>query len=234
MFVSKRVTGRSVVPPDQAFRLSAGSLNAIMNIPGIGAELEPFRGLPAPVGGRVMLNNILVDDSPSIGLDDKDQLVRVVHNQLGSAMMDSDMANHTLVHTRCVSGTVINSFEPLEQANPLGRWNFQIAAARNTTFYDQAAIFLATVALKISELQAAGSRVQSLSMLITDAVDCRSGFVKPSQVSRLVRDLYRTGRHMVLGMGVNEKIDCRPMFNSMGILDEFIICPPEDDYYLTA
>lgn len=169
---------------------------------------------------ELLLATLLIDDSASIAPNIAE--IRRGHNTMLEALRAQKTTADVLVQTRALNYGLLSPYRPVNQAMTLDSANFgdkQISSA-GTPLYKQSLITLGTVMVKAREEADRGAKVRTFTLLITDAVDNRSGEFTAQHVRQLVTDMLEFAtNHIVAGMGVGERdgLSFHNIFSAMGI-----------------
>lgn len=201
--------------------LSEVSRDALLGVPRIGGEIA--RSLGDGAGGdELLLVTMLVDDSASIG--ERAGEVRRGHDLMLKALSGGG-ETRVLVHTRLLNGGVLSPYEPLARATALTERNYATRGAA-TPLYLQSVIALASVIATAREEEAAGRRVRTFTLLITDGEDNNSGATTVESVRFLITDMLEFAtNHIVAGMGIGDERRFGEIFRSLGIPGRWIFTP---------
>ena len=174
---------------------------------------------------EVILVGILPDDSGSIRMSGNAQTVRDGHNlvidSLGGA--GSKKRDGILMMTRYLNGRVLFPFVPIGQAVRMDSHNYD--PNLGTPLYDQTVVFLLTMLAKYQEFRSIGVPCRTISLVVTDGADVHSVKQTEETVAKLVKDMLLGEDHIISGMGIGEETFFRPIFQQMGIRDEWILTP---------
>jgi len=183
----------------------------------IDTALEESYTLEGPA--YVLLITLMPDDSGSIEVHNNQEPIIAGHNDLLTAMTNSDEAHRIMMETRYLNGHVLNPFGPLEVCERLTKQNYP--CIHGTPLLGQTLVTLGTVLSKTQELTELGAKVRTATLIMTDG-----GSTEPNaeelkkEVASVVHDMARIGDHIVAGMGFatggDEKF-FRQVFADMGI-----------------
>jgi hypothetical protein len=209
----------------QAFaegEISEGSSSALLKVEEIGDKVDDALGDDTP-SGDVLLVSVLVDDSYSIGQEQK--RVRAViegHNRMIEAAGRRAGSTDVLFHTRYFSTGVLASYRPVDRAVQLSKDNYR-AQSGVTPLFEQSVVTLGSVIAKARELGNAGCNVRTFTLLLTDGAD-NAGESTAKDVRLLVTDMLDfADTHIVAGMGIGERPYFEKVFRDMGIPSRWIL-----------
>lgn len=201
--------------------ISEASKDALLAVPDIGREIGASLGISGQAG-ELLLVTILADDSESIGYQASE--VRQGHTLMLEAL-GGGFATEVLVHTRLLSGGVLSPYKQLSEAARLTGANYS-ASAGSTPLYAQSVITLGSVMAKAREEEAAGRRVRTFTLIITDGEDNASLATTATAVRHLVTDMLEFAtNHIVAGMGIGDPDVFRRILRGMGIPAAWIFTP---------
>jgi hypothetical protein len=206
--------------------LSQASMATITLQADIGQQIQAGLGIaPDDVpSSQVLLVTMMPDDSGSIRFGGNAAAVRDGHNFVLEALAASRQHGDVLVHTRYLNGHVLYPYVRLQDAVRMTSHNYD--PSQGTPLYDQTGLLLATVLVKVRQLEDAGVPARSVTLLITDGADQHSTRHGPQTLRPLVEDMRRQESHIVAAMGIDDgQTDFRQVFRSMGIPDEWILTP---------
>ncbi|MEX1113038.1 MAG: hypothetical protein WD603_00050 [Patescibacteria group bacterium] len=227
---TQRDIARLLVDSSAQGTLSADSLRALQDIPGVQHEVGRSLGDSVPEDlNDLLLLSILVDDSGSIAWAKNTRAVQNGHNRVVQVVLEAGIARNVLLQTRFLNGKVVNPYVPLLKADPLDSGNYGEHEFGGTPLYEQSVVLLGSVAAKTRELEAKGKSARSITLIITDGDDQHSGKITAGHVAWLANDLRRSKRHIVAGMGVEDgSTNFRRIFREMGIPDKWHLTPNAD------
>lgn len=211
--------------------LSNAAAKALM-VPDIGAQIQAGLGTNVDdvKASEVILLAIMPDDSGSIDcIRGGAQLMRDGGNLVIDAVKNSKQQDNILAMNRYLNGKLLYPFVPIDQAKRMDGRNYQ--ANGGTPLYDQMIVFLGTLIIKAQEFADNGVPARAIALVITDGRDEHSLQASAADVKRLVKDLQRTERCIIAGMGIddgNTMVNFREVFKEMGIEDKWILTPASD------
>lgn len=175
---------------------------------------------------EVILVAMLIDDSGSINFADNEQAVREGHNQVLEALRGAKekYRSSILIYNRYINGKQLYPFSPLDKAKEMNKQNY--CADGGTPLYDETAVILSTVATKREELEEAGIRVRTITLLVTDGCDEGSqNYSSPEDVKPVVTDL-KSETSTIAAMGIDDEMtNFEKIFTRMGIPEKWILTP---------
>jgi hypothetical protein len=205
--------------------LSPESAQALI-VHDVGAQIQAGLGVNVDdvEASEVVLVTIMPDDSGSIRFGGNAQAIRDGHNMILDALLDSKQQDNILIHTRYLNGTVLYPYCTLEQAVKMDNHNYD--PNQGTPLYDESVTLLGTVLAKTKEFSDNGVPVRTVTLIMTDGEDMHSSKANPNMVSTIVNDMLQAETHIVAAMGFdNGSVRFRDIFNSMGLLDQWILTP---------
>lgn len=205
--------------------LGPQSLQAL-TVVDLGAQIQAGLGISVDdvQASEVVLVTVMPDDSGSIRHAGHARTVCEGHNLVLDALLSSQQRDGILFHTRYLNGSVLNPFRPLEDVVRMHSRNYD--PSLGTPLHDQAVVLLGTVLAKAQEFTRNGVSARTVTLLITDGVDCHSRKARARDVASLVGDLRRAENHIVAAMGIDDgSTDFRQVFREMGIEDRWILTP---------
>lgn len=205
--------------------LSAESFQAL-DILDIGAQIQAGLGIAVDdvMASEVVLVTIMPDDSGSINYSKNAAAVRAGHNTVLDALLTTKQQDSILVHNRYLNGDVLYPYCALNQAVRMDSKNYD--PSQGTPLYDQTVVLLGTVLAKAQEFSDNGVPVRTVTLIITDGGDAHSTKASAKTVRSLVQDMLRTENHIIAAMGIDDGYtDFRQVFQDMGIRDEWILTP---------
>ncbi len=198
----------------------------ILTLPDLGVKIQQALGIgvdDVPTS-EVFLLTLLIDDSGSISGAKNEALVIEGTNAVLDALHGSKQESGVLVHTRFLNGTVLSPYTPVAQAVRLSSANYR--ANGGTPLYDETVAILGTVLAKTQEFADAGVPARTVTVIVTDGVDCGSLRHDARAVKSLVTDMLAAECHIVAAVGLSDgSTDFRGVFRSMGIADQWILTP---------
>lgn len=209
--------------------LSTASMQAL-NVLDIGAQIQAGLGVSVDdvTASEVVLVTMMPDDSASIRFGGNIQAVRGGHNSVLDALSTSKQRDSILIHTRYLNGHVLYPYCALNQAVRMDTQNYN--PNQGTPLYEQTVVLLGTVLAKAQEFADNGVPVRTVTLLITDGADCSSNQATEQTVAALVNDMLRTENHIIAAMGIDDgSTDFRQVFRDMGIRDEWVLTPGNND-----
>ncbi len=209
--------------------ITAEAANALAVVD-IGNEIQAALGVAVDdiEASEVVLVTMMPDDSGSIGFENNEQAVCDGHNMVIDALVQSKQLDNILAHTRYLNGHILYPYCPIEQAVKMDEDNYD--ASQGTPLYDQTVLLLGTVLAKSQDFSDNGVPVRTVTLIITDGADMHSTKANPAMVRSLVNDMLRTEQHIVAALGINDGCtDFRKIFQEMGIRDEWILTPANNE-----
>lgn len=196
--------------------------------PDIGVQMNNALGVPAMSvkASDMYLLTLLVDDSGSIEAHNNVDNMRNGVNLVLDAVMGAVKAKNVLVHIRYLNGKILCPYCHVEDAPRLDARTYNPRDFGGTPLYDQSVIMLFSVIGKIQEARDNGQSTLTRTLIITDGHDEHSHNTRPSDVAKLVSDLYRSEDNVVSFMGIADGItDYKKVAKSMGIQEDRIMTP---------
>ena len=182
----------------------------------LGSQIHQYKG------DDVLLVATLIDDSGSLNV--ATEAVRIGHNAVIQALLDSEKPSAIWFHTRYLNGYVLNPWNPLEKAKRMDRGNYQ--AVGGTPLYDETAVILGSTIVNAEEFRNNWVKPHTATLLVTDGQDMDSKLQTSSSVNSIITDMYSTGIHIIAAMGIyNGTTDFRKIFIEMGVHDNLILTP---------
>ena len=206
--------------------ITEASLQSLQLDADFGAQVQAGMGVtPEDVpSAEVVLVTMMPDDSGSIQYGNNAEAVRNGHNHVLDALKASKQQADILVHNRYLNGEVLYPYTRVEQAVAMDGQNYD--PRLGTPLYDQSAILLGTVLAKTQEFEDCGVPVRSVSLIISDGADVCSRRHTAASVRPIVEDMFRSERHIVAAMGIDDgRTDFRAVFEDMGIREDWILVP---------
>lgn len=217
----------------------AGVLSAataqIIQVPDLGQRVQEALGMPAGqyVNSEVTLVAGMIDDSGSIRMSGQSQTMRDGHNLVLTALRGAKSRNNILIHGRLLNGTIIYPYGPLDSAIELNAQNYN--PTLGTPLYDETIIFLSAIAAKYQEFTSQGIVARSIALIMTDGADEHSRHHTAADCKQLITDLLKTENHIIAAMGINNgTTNFRQVFQEMGIPDEWILTPDDNEKGIRA
>lgn len=198
--------------------LSPESAKALAALPQHPEEIAAALGSDA-TGTDVMLVTILVDDSLSIrDITSGRQAEERGHDRLLEVLGRRTETN-VLVHTRLLNRGSFSPYSSLQSARNL-REHLHLSPD-GTPLYRQSLLTLGSVMAKSLQLEQQGKRVRTVTLIITDGDDNRSGHTTATHVRFWVQDMMvHASNHIIAGMGIGATY--ARVFRDMGIPKAFI------------
>ena len=223
--------------------LSAQSFQTLTNLD-LGNQIQAGLGVSVNNvhSSEVVLLTMMVDDSSSIRFSGNSKVVCDGHNLVIEALLNTKQSSSILAHTCYLNGHVLFPYLPLAlvdtaqqqktgkivyMKNPdvLTMSNKNFNPNMGTPLYDQTVVLLGRVLTKYQEFADNGVVARTITLIITDGADEHSLNATADTVRSLVKDL-QNEHHIVAGMGIsNNYCDFKQIFNQMGIPDEWILTP---------
>lgn len=220
--------------------LGDDALNALQVVD-LGTKIGDALGIAADQfqQSEVVLVGVLMDDSGSIRFGGNTEAMADGHNCVIDALRGCKQQNNILFHSRLLSGTIINPFVSVDQAQRLttgngGNYN----PNHGTPLFDEAVAFWGTMLVKAQEFSDQGVPCRTISLIATDGADVssthhyehRNGKRMPKPgVKAIADDMLRQENHILAAMGIDDltdptlKTDFREIFREMGIRDEWVL-----------
>lgn len=186
---------------------------------------------------EVLLVTSLLDDSSSIRfVAGNTEAVRQGQNSMLDALSAAKQAGDVLISCRYLNSPasttqgVLFPYRPLAGALRLDSRNYDPHGG--TPLYDQAAVTLTGVAAKIAEFEQGGVASRAVTLIVTDGADAGSRHHSAASVRQIVEGLLKTEQHIIAGMGIDDggSTDYRKVFIDMGIPDEWILTPSNNEH----
>ena len=199
--------------------------------PAIMAGLGEVR-LDDIASSEVILVTQLIDDSGSIqSVPGNPEAVRVGHNSVLEALQGSKQIGDVLISCRYLNDNpptsqgVLYPYRPLSGAIKLDASNYDPVGG--TPLYDQLAVMLTGVGLKMAEFEMGGVAARSISVVVTDGHDEHSYSQSPQSVRGLVEAMLASEQSIIAGVGIDDggRTDFRAIFGELGIPDRWILTP---------
>jgi hypothetical protein len=175
---------------------------------------------------------VLMDDSGSMSrmADEARQGQQLVIDSL----RDSKQANAILMHTRLLSGAIVDPYVLVEQATRLDGRNY-MPRYPSTPLFDASLQLLGTAVAKAQEFADNGVPARTVSLIVSDGGD-NSSRHKAAEVAAVVADMRRAENHIVAAMGIDDGgyTDFTAIFVSMGIDPAWILTPGNTESELRA
>lgn len=173
---------------------------------------------------EVVLVTIMIDDSASIATRRNTRAVIEGYNLLLQSLLDSKQGNNIFIHTCYLNGQVLYPYTLIQNAVVLDEQNYRPDGG--TPLYDQTVVIFGTVIAKIQECVDNNIPARTITLLVTDGFDEHSRKANPAMCAAVATDLLATERNIVAAMGIDDgKTNFRQIFQSMGILDQWILTP---------
>lgn len=241
--------------------LSQAAAN-VLTVADLGAQIQAALGVNVDdvKSSEVVLVTIMPDDSGSINYSGNAQIVRDGHNLVLDALKASKQKENILIHNRYLNGNVLYPYCALEQAIRMDNVNYN--PGLGTPLYDNAILLLATVLVKAQEFAENGVPVRTITLIITDGADEHSRKADASDATKVVQDMLRTENHIIAAMGIDDapkkcarcnydfagifcaqcpqcsetirRTDFRNVFQKMGIRDEWVLTPGNNQSEIRA
>ena len=209
--------------------LSTTSLQTL-DVNDIGLQIQAGLGINADDvnSSEVVLVTIMPDDSGSIRFGGNAQAVRGGHNGVLDALNQSKQKDNILIHNRYLNGFVLYPYCPINQAILMDPQNYN--PNEGTPLYDQTLVLLGTVLAKSQEFSDNGVPVRTVTLIITDGGDAHSVKADAKNVASIIGDMLRSENHIIAAMGIDDgNTDFRKVFQEMGIRDEWILTPGNNE-----
>ncbi len=203
----------------------------VLNVPDLGAQIQAGLGVNVDdvPASAVTLVSLLFNDSGSIRFGQNAQIVRDGGNLVIQSLKESKQKEGILAHARYLNGTVLYPYVPLEAAVPLDSQNYNPNGG--TPLYDQTVVMLGTVLAKAQEFAENGVACRTVTLIVTDGADCGSYQQTAAKVAAVVKDMLKSETHIIAAMGIDDggATDFRQVFSEMGIPDEWILVPGNNE-----
>jgi hypothetical protein len=206
--------------------VSANAIQAL-NLEDLGATIQQGLGvvpddIQATEGTGILC---LMDDSGS--MVPNTQLACDGHNLMLDALSGSKQKEGIIAHCRYINGTLLYPFARLPQAIRMDRTNYRPYGG--TPLFAQSKVMLGTALAKVQEFSDAGVPFRTVSLFVTDGGDTGPGNLA-DDVRIIVEDMLRSESHIIIGMGIDDgQTDFRQVFRRMGILDQWILTPQNNE-----
>lgn len=156
------------------------------------------------------------------------------HNELLQAMLDGREANHVMLQTRYLNGTVLNPFSPLQLCQQMTPENY-LALPNETPLFTQTFITLASAVAKCEEAFALGGTASSATLIMSDGAATDETQTSRLNLVRLIEDMSRTGNHVITAMGIGRRVkEYVETFRRMGIEERLIFHARDREAILEA
>lgn len=167
----------------------------------------------------------VVDDSGSIRfVSGNSQAVRDGHNIILDALNGSKQKSGVVMRSTYLNGTVLCNFAMIEDVPRMTPQNYDPNGG--TPLYDAIAEAVAATAAKIQEFEDAGVSARAVIVVITDGHDEGSRRFNARKLQPVVRDLLKSEKVIVCGMGIADGFtDFRAIFREVGLEDRWILTP---------
>lgn len=173
---------------------------------------------------NVLLVAPLVDDSGSLNIASNAEAVRIGHNAVIQALLDSERPSAIWFHTRYLHGRELNPWNQLEKATRMDRSNYRPDGG--TPLYDETAVILGSIIAKTQQFRNNWTTVRTATLIVTDGADTESKLQTAATVKSIVTDMYKMGIHIIAAMGIDDgNTDFRKVFIEMGIRENLILTP---------
>ena len=210
--------------------LSNAAMKTLM-IPDVGAQIQAGLGVSIDdvKASEVVLAALMPDDSGSIrGIQNGPRLMCEGVNLVVDSLIASKQQDNILITNRYLNGKLLFPFVQLDQAKRMDGRNYP--ADGGTPLRDQMVVLLGTLIAKIQEFADNGVPARGIALVITDGRDEHSVRASAADVKKIVKDLQRTERCIVAGMGIDDggQVNFREIFRELGIDDKWILTPKSD------
>jgi hypothetical protein len=213
--------------------LSAAAF-ATLSVPDLGAQIQAALGTPAlriPTS-RVVLVNVLGDDSGSIARAGNEPVLRECYNDFIGALRGARAAGDVMVTTSFLNAGLLHPYVMIADAPVLDASNYR--ATGGTPLYDQTIVSLGSVIAKTREFEDAGVPVNSITLVFTDGHDEHSRRTV-AEVRPIMEDVVNRESHIVAGIGISDGFtDFGKVFRDMGLRAEWIMTPGNDPKHIRA
>ena len=202
----------------------------------IGARIQAGLGLTVDdvQASEVFLVTLLIDDSGSIRFAGNTQVMRDGNNLIIDSLIATKQVDNILMSTRYLNGDIISPFVLIDQAVRLDTSNYDPNGG--TPLYDMTLETLGTVLVKSQEFADQGVMVRSITVIVSDGNDQHSPRqhggrgTAPADCAELVKKMLLSEQHIVAAMGIDDgTTDFKDVFRSMGIHDEWILTPGNNE-----
>jgi len=216
---------------------------ALIQIPDLTAKIQAGQGMPA-VQAKVstaLLIQLLLDDSGSMQRRDPKsksgksnaELLCDGHNLIRKTLLDSKQGADVFMAARTVNGLPVYPFRKLKEVPELvNHQNFQ--ANGGTPLFDEIAVTYEIVARQVDDYEEANVPCRTITAFITDGRDEHSKAFReakellPLTVARMNHEM-----DIIIGFGISDGyFDFRKMFLEMGLLDQWILTPSNNEHEL--
>lgn len=152
------------------------------------------------------------------------EAVRIGHNAIVQALLDSERPSAVWFHTRYLHGRELNPWNQLEKVAQMDRSNYR--PNNGTPLYDETVAILGSIIAKTQEFRNHWTIVRTATLIVTDGADTESRLQTPASVKSIVTDMYNMGIHIIAAMGIYDgNTDFRKVFIEMGIRENLILTP---------
>lgn len=210
--------------------LSAGALDALRLVD-MGAQFAGGLGISIDEieATQLVIVSVMPDDSGSIRFAGNSQAVCEGHNEVIESLLASKQGDQILFGTRYLNGFVLNAYGLLDNARRMDSSNYD--PRLGTPLYDNSLVLLSEVLAKTQEAANAGCPVRSITLIVTDGHDEGSRRANAADVAKVVHDMLMTEQHIIAAMGIDDgTTDFRRVFKEMGIRDEWILTPANNQH----
>ncbi len=177
----------------------------LVTVPDVGNQIQAGLGISVDdvtASDGVTLVGTLIDDSGSIRSAGNSQVVRDGHNLVIDSLGASKQKDSILAQCMYLNGHQHYPFVMLDQTVPMTVQNYN--PNKGTPLYDQSIVFLGLQLAKAQEFLDNGVAVRTVGAIITDGADVHSAKTA-SDVRKIVEDMVRSERHIVLFMGIDDQ-----------------------------
>jgi hypothetical protein len=189
---------------------------------GIGADLTQI------TSEETVIVSVVIDDSSSIESGNNTDLVIKGHNQIIRSLKETKQRNNVMFQSLMLNNGVFNALNILDLAKDLDDNNYRPYGC--TPLYDRTKQTLATVLATTGHFAQAGQQCRSITVIVTDGADVGSREADASDIGIIVKDMQREEAHIVAAVGIDDGgTDFRAVFNQMGIKDNWILTPANND-----
>lgn len=176
----------------------------LVTVPDVGVQIQAGLGISVDdvtASDGVTLVGDLIDDSGSIRTGGNSQVVRDGHNLILDALGASKQKDSILTHCMYLNGDILYPFVMLDQSVRMTPQNYN--PNKGTPLYDQSIVFLGLMLAKAQEFLDNGVAARTVSAIVTDGADAHSRRTA-DDVRKVVDDMVRSERHIVLFMGIDD------------------------------
>lgn len=211
--------------------LSGASLNALQLVDvssAINGQVG-LGGLNIP-SSEVLLVSMLIDDSGSMSGFKTTEAING-HNNVLDALAGSKQRNSIVVRTQFFSGTVINDWVLLENAQRMSTTNYHPNLGY-TQLFDQTLVTLGSLAKEVYEAKQQGQVARAGVLIVTDGMDNASKATE-RDVKAVVEDTLANETAICSFLGIG-KDNFRKVAQDMGIDNQWILTTADDAHSIRS